>query len=65
LWPSANTASKPSTLWQVVHLTISAAGLKTSPARVARYEGAFHRFSVSRGECDAMILHARIKGGWI
>jgi transcription termination/antitermination protein NusA len=32
---------------------------------VTRHEGALHRFSVSRGECDAMILHARIKAGWI
>jgi transcription termination/antitermination protein NusA len=32
---------------------------------VTRYEGVLHRFNVSRGECDAMILHARIKAGWI
>jgi N utilization substance protein A len=32
---------------------------------VTRYEGVLHRFSVSRGECDAMILHARMKAGWI
>jgi transcription termination/antitermination protein NusA len=32
---------------------------------VTRYEGVLHRFSVSRGECDAMILYARIKAGWI
>ena len=28
-------------------------------------EGVLHRFNVSRAECDAMILHARIKAGWI
>jgi N utilization substance protein A len=32
---------------------------------VTRYEGVLHRFSVSRGECDTMILYARIKAGWI
>ena len=32
---------------------------------VTRYDGVFHRFSVSRGECDTMILFARIKAGWI
>jgi transcription termination/antitermination protein NusA len=30
-----------------------------------RHEGILHRFSVSRGECDAMIMYARIKAGWI
>jgi N utilization substance protein A len=30
-----------------------------------RHEGVLHRFNVSRAECDAMILHARIKSGWI
>jgi hypothetical protein len=29
------------------------------------HEGVLHRFNVSRAECDAMILHARIKAGWI
>ena len=32
---------------------------------VTRYDGVFHRFSVSRGECDTMVLFARIKAGWI
>jgi N utilization substance protein A len=32
---------------------------------VTRHEGVLHRFNVSRQECDAMILHARIKAGWI
>jgi transcription termination/antitermination protein NusA len=32
---------------------------------LTRHEGILHRFSVSRRECDAMILHARIRAGWI
>ncbi len=32
---------------------------------LTRHEGILHRFNVSRGECDAMILHARMKAGWI
>jgi transcription termination/antitermination protein NusA len=28
-------------------------------------EGILGRFKVSRSECDAIILHARIKAGWI
>ena len=32
---------------------------------LTRHEGILHRFSVSRGECDAMVIHARIKVGWI
>ena len=32
---------------------------------LTRYEGILHRFSVSRVECDTMILYARIKAGWI
>jgi transcription termination/antitermination protein NusA len=32
---------------------------------VTRHDGALHRFSVSRGECDEMVLRARIKAGWI
>src|ERR1700730_6142948 len=30
-----------------------------------RHEGVLRRFNVSRRECDEMILHARIKAGWI
>jgi predicted flap endonuclease-1-like 5' DNA nuclease len=30
-----------------------------------RHEGVPHRFNVSRRECDAMILQARMKAGWI
>ena len=32
---------------------------------ITRYEGILERFKVSRSKCDAMILHARIKAGWI
>ena len=32
---------------------------------VARHDGILERFAVSRSECDTMILHARIKAGWI
>jgi transcription termination/antitermination protein NusA len=32
---------------------------------VRKHEGILHRFWVSRRECDAMILHARTKAGWI
>jgi transcription termination/antitermination protein NusA len=32
---------------------------------VRKHNGILHRFAVSRGECDAMILHARMKAGWI
>jgi N utilization substance protein A len=32
---------------------------------VTAHEGVLHRFNVSRAECDAMILRARIKAGWI
>jgi N utilization substance protein A len=39
--------------------------IEDASGTVTEYEGALHRFSVSRGECDAMILRARIKAGWI
>jgi transcription termination/antitermination protein NusA len=32
---------------------------------VTKHNGILHRFAVSRGECDAMILYARTKAGWI
>jgi N utilization substance protein A len=32
---------------------------------ITRYEGVLDRFSVSRNECDAMILFARVTAGWI
>lgn len=33
--------------------------------RITKYEGILERFRVSRNKCDAMILHARMKAGWI
>jgi N utilization substance protein A len=32
---------------------------------VTKHEGVLNSFEISRSECDAMILHARIKAGWI
>jgi transcription termination/antitermination protein NusA len=32
---------------------------------ITRYDGILERFNMSRSECDAIILHARIKAGWI
>ncbi len=32
---------------------------------VSRHKGILHRFQVSRIECEAMILYARTKAGWI
>jgi transcription termination/antitermination protein NusA len=32
---------------------------------VTRHDGILCRFEVSRSECEAMILHARVKAGWI
>jgi N utilization substance protein A len=32
---------------------------------VTRHDGIPRRFEVSRSECEAMILHARVKAGWI
>ena len=36
-----------------------------SSGSVITHEGVLRRFDVSRADCDAMILHARIKAGWI
>lgn len=33
--------------------------------KITRSEGILERFRISRGKCDAMILHARVKVGWI
>jgi len=30
-----------------------------------RHPGILHRFAVSRSECDAIILYARFKAGWL
>jgi len=32
---------------------------------VTRHAGILDRFAVSRSECDAIILHARLKAGWL
>jgi transcription termination/antitermination protein NusA len=32
---------------------------------VTKHAGILDRFAISRSECDAIILHARIKAGWI
>jgi transcription termination/antitermination protein NusA len=32
---------------------------------VTRHSGILDRFAVSPSECDAIILHARVKAGWI
>jgi N utilization substance protein A len=32
---------------------------------VTRHDSILERLRVSRSECDAIILHARIKAGWI
>jgi predicted flap endonuclease-1-like 5' DNA nuclease len=39
--------------------------IEDTSGTVTRHEGILHRFNVSRGECDAMIMFARIKAGWI
>ncbi len=39
--------------------------IEDTSGTLTRHEGILHRFNVSRGECDAMILYARIKAGWI
>jgi transcription termination/antitermination protein NusA len=39
--------------------------IENKSGNVTRHAGILERFTVSRSECDAMILHARIKAGWI
>ena len=39
--------------------------IEDTSGTLTRHEGVLHRFNVSRGECDAIILFARIKAGWI
>ena len=39
--------------------------VEDSSGSLITHEGVLHRFDVSRTECDAMILHARVKAGWI
>jgi transcription termination/antitermination protein NusA len=39
--------------------------IEDTSGTLTRHEGILHRFNVSRADCDAMILHARIRAGWI
>jgi N utilization substance protein A len=39
--------------------------IEDKSGNVIRHDGILERFNVSRSECEAMILHARIKAGWI
>ena len=37
--------------------------IEHSSGKIIRHEGILNRFKISRSECDAIILHARIKAG--
>lgn len=39
--------------------------IEEEAGRVTRHKGILHRFWISRRECDAMIVQARISAGWI
>jgi transcription termination/antitermination protein NusA len=39
--------------------------IEDQSGNVTRHPGILDRFAVSRSECDAIILHARVKAGWI
>ena len=39
--------------------------IEHSSGKIIRHEGILNGFRISRSECDAIILHARIKAGWI
>jgi N utilization substance protein A len=39
--------------------------IENKSGNVTRHAGILERFGVPRSECDAMILHACIKAGWI
>ena len=39
--------------------------IEVEAGNVIRHDGILEHFRVSRTECEAMILHARIKAGWI
>ena len=39
--------------------------IEVEPKQVIRHDGILARFRLSRTECDAIILHARVKAGWI
>jgi len=39
--------------------------IEENSGNVTRHAGILERFTVSPSECEAMVLHARIKAGWI
>ena len=39
--------------------------IEEASGKVIRHKGIFHRFWISPRECEAIILHARVKSGWI
>jgi transcription termination/antitermination protein NusA len=39
--------------------------IEEESGNVTRHSGILGRFAISRSECDAIILQARIKAGWI
>ena len=39
--------------------------IEDKSGNVTRHVGILDHFAVSRSECDAIILHARFKAGWI
>jgi N utilization substance protein A len=39
--------------------------IEEKSGNVTRHAGILDRFSVSRSECEAIILHARFKAGWL
>jgi N utilization substance protein A len=39
--------------------------IEEGAGKVTKHKGLLHCFWISRRECDAMILHARIRAGWI
>jgi len=39
--------------------------IEVGSGKVIRHDGILNCFKISRSECDAIILHARIKAGWI
>jgi N utilization substance protein A len=39
--------------------------IEEEAGKATRHKGILHRFWVSRRECDAMIVQARISAGWI
>lgn len=39
--------------------------IEQKSGNVTRHPGILDRFAVSRSECDAIILHARFKAGWL